>query len=89
MVHFHFSISHIVHEFATSLFPGFFRPVCFLKAHLFILWAYDPLFMPLGFNGFLYPHTNFFLPMLLGFFLLLGFPKMSINSYTRANYIIV
>ena len=31
---------------------GSFRPICFLKAHLFILWAYDPLFLPLGLNSF-------------------------------------
>ena len=48
VAHFHFSTSYTVHEFATSLFRGFFRPVCFLKAHLFILWAQDPLFLPLG-----------------------------------------
>ena len=35
-----------------SLSPGSFRLICFLKAHLFILWAYDPLFLPLGLNGF-------------------------------------
>ena len=39
------------HRFATSL-SGSFRPVCFLKAHLFILWAYDPLFLPLELNSF-------------------------------------
>ena len=32
--------------------PGSFRPVCFLNAHLFILYAYDPLFLPLEFNSF-------------------------------------
>ena len=38
--------------FAFSLFPGSFKPIYFLKAHLFISWAYDPLFLPLGLNGF-------------------------------------
>ena len=33
----HFSISRIAHGFTTSLFLGFFRPICFFKAHLFIL----------------------------------------------------
>ena len=27
-------------------------PFAFLKAHLFTLWTYDPLFLPLEFNGF-------------------------------------
>ena len=35
-----------------SLSLGSFRPICFLKAHLFILWTYDPLFLPPGLNGF-------------------------------------
>ena len=51
-VHSHFSISHTTHVFATSLSPGFFRPIYFLKAHLFISWACDPLFLPLRLNGF-------------------------------------
>ena len=35
-----------------SLFPGSFEPTCFLKAHLLISWTCDPLFLPLGLNGF-------------------------------------
>ena len=27
-------------------------PVAFLKTYLFTLWAYDPLFLPFGLNGF-------------------------------------
>ena len=50
-VHSHFSISHTAHGFANSLFSSSFRPICFLKAHLFISWARDPLFLPLGLNG--------------------------------------
>ena len=46
------STSYTAHEFATSLFLGSFRPVCFLKAHLFISWACDPLFLSLELNGF-------------------------------------
>ena len=45
-------LHHTAHGFATSLSPGFFRPICFLKAHLFILWACDPIFLPFGLNGF-------------------------------------
>ena len=47
--------------FAISLFSGSFQPICFLKAHLFISWTCDPLFMPLGLNGFCsLSFTNFF-----------------------------
>ena len=35
-----------------SLFPDSFEPIYFLKAHLLILWTCDPLFLPLGLNGF-------------------------------------
>ena len=35
-----------------SLFPGSFELICFLKAHLLISWTCDPLFLPLGLNGF-------------------------------------
>ena len=52
VAHFHFSTSHTVHGFAFPLFPTPFRPVYFLEAHLFISWACNPLFLPLGFNGF-------------------------------------
>ena len=52
MVHSYFFISYIVHGYAISLFPSFFKPIYLLKAHLFISWAYDPLFLPLGPNGF-------------------------------------
>ena len=49
-----FSLFYITYcpWFATSLSPGSFRPICFLNAHLFILMAHDPLFLPLEFNGF-------------------------------------
>ena len=52
VAHSHFSTSHTAHGFAISLFPGSFRPICFLKTHLFISWVYNPLFLLLGFNGF-------------------------------------
>ena len=35
-----------------SLFPSSFEPICFLKAHLLISLTCDPLFLPLGLNGF-------------------------------------
>ena len=35
-----------------SLFSDSFEPIFFLKAHLLISWTYDPLFLPLGLNGF-------------------------------------
>ena len=35
-----------------SLFSGSFEPTCFLKTHLLISWTCDPLFLPLGLNGF-------------------------------------
>ena len=49
-----FSLFHIIYcpWFAFSLFLGFFKPIYLLKAHLFISWACDPLFLPLGLNGF-------------------------------------
>ena len=49
-----FSLFHIIYYplFTFSLFLGSFKPIYLLKAHLFISWAYDPLFLPLGFNGF-------------------------------------
>ena len=38
----------------TSLFSGSFKHICFLKTHLLISWTCDPLFLPLGLNGFLF-----------------------------------
>ena len=52
VAHSHFSLLYAAHEYAISLFPGFFKPICLFKAHLFISWACDPLFLPLGPNGF-------------------------------------
>ena len=52
VAHSHFSTSHTAHGFASSLFPGSFRLVYFLKAHLFTSWACNPLFLPLGLNDF-------------------------------------
>ena len=47
--------------FTISLFLVSFEPICFLKAHLLISWTCDPLFLPLGLNGFCsLSFTNFF-----------------------------
>ena len=72
-----FSLFHIIYcsWFAFSLFPGSFKPIYLLKAHLFILWACDPLFLLVGLNGFSIYLSNSFLSMLLGFFFPLGLPK--------------
>ena len=49
-----FSLFHIIYYpwLASSLFPGSFKPIYLLKARLFISWACNPLFLPLGLNGF-------------------------------------
>ena len=65
-----------------SLFLSSFKPICFLKTHLLISWTYDPLFLPLGLNGFCpLSFANFF--MLLGWasFLTFGFHKKDPQQY--------
>ena len=49
-----FSLFHIIYWPGPtfSLFPGSFKPIYLLKAHLFISWACDLLFLLLGLNGF-------------------------------------
>ena len=49
-----FLLFHIIYcpWFAFSLFPSFFKPIYLFKTHLFISWAYGPLFLPLGLNEF-------------------------------------
>ena len=79
MSHSHFSISYTFHGYVIFLFLGFFKPIYLLKAYLFISWACDPLFLPLGSNGF-----TTCLPTLCclcgwAFFFLLGFSKMALN----------
>ena len=50
------------------LFPCSFKLICFLKAHLLISWICDPLFLPLGLNGFLFSVSCQFLSVAeLGF----------------------
>ena len=72
-----FSLFHIIYcpWFAFSFFPGSFKPIYLLKAHLFISWTCDPLFLPLGLNGFSIYLPNSFLSVLLGFSFPLGLPK--------------
>ena len=52
VAHSHFFTSYTAHGLLISLFPDSFKPIYPLKAHLFILWVCDPLFLPLGLNGF-------------------------------------
>ena len=72
-----FSLFHIIYcpWFAFSFFPGSFKPIYLLKAHLFISWTCDPLFLPLGLNGFSIYLPNSFLSVLLGFSFPRGLPK--------------
>ena len=59
-----------------SFFPGFFEPACLLKTHVYICWASDPLFLPLGPDGlFCYLFCQFFMVLIIGLFCLLGFHK--------------
>ena len=58
-----FSKSYTVYGYAISLFPGLFKPIYLLKAHLFISWTCDLSFLPLGPDGF----VICLLPLLLGF----------------------
>ena len=76
----HFFISYTAHGYAIFLFPSSFKPTCLFKAHLFISWACDLLFLLLGPNGF-----AICLPILCclcywAFFFLLGFSKMTLNN---------
>ena len=52
VTHSHFSTSYTTHGFLFSLFPGSFKLIYPFKAHLFILWACDPLFLQFRLNGF-------------------------------------
>ena len=72
-----FSLFHIIYcpWFAFSFFLGSFNSIYLLKTHLFISWICDPLFLPLGLNGFSIYLPNSFLSVLLGFSFPLGLPK--------------
>ena len=73
VAHSHFSISYTAHGYAISLFPGFFKPIYLLKAHLFISWVCDPLFLLVGPNGFTTCLPTLCCPCGWAFFFLLGF----------------
>ena len=73
VAHSRFSISYTIHEYAISLFLGSFKPTCLFKAHLFISWACDPLFLSLGPNGFSIGLPILCCPCRWAFFFLLGF----------------
>ena len=83
VAHSHFSMSYTAHRYAISLFPGFFKPIYLLKAHLFISWACDPLFLPLWPNGFTTCLPTLCCPYGWPFFFLLGFSKMTLNNPQR------
>ena len=73
-----------------SLFPGSFEPICFLNAHLLISWTCDPLFMPLGFNGFCsLSLAKFFVLLSWASFLTFGFHKKgpSTESNGQGHYL--
>ena len=80
MSHSHFSISYTAHEYAISLFLGFFKPIYLLKTQLFISWACDLLFLPFGPNGFITYLPTLCYPCGRAFFFLLGFSKMTLNN---------
>ena len=69
VAHSHFSISYTAHGYAISLFLSSFKPTCLFKAHLFISWLCDPLFLPLWPNGFAICLPTPLLPLFLGFLL--------------------
>ena len=81
MVHSHFSISYTTHGYAISLFSGFLKPDYLLKAHLFIAWDCDPLFLPLEPNGFATCLPTLCCPCCWAFFFPLGFSKMTLNTH--------
>ena len=85
MTLYHFSTSSTAHGYAISLFPGFFKPTCLFKTHLFISWAYDPLFLPHGPNGFAIC-LPIFTTLVVGlFFFLLGFSRITLNTDDKCN----
>ena len=81
MAYSHFSLSYAAHGYAISLFSGFFKLIYFFKTHLFISWVCNPLFLPLGPNGFAICLPTLCCPCCWAFFFLLGFSKMTLNIY--------
>ena len=81
VAHSHFSISYTAHRYTIFLFTSFFKPIYLFKTHLFISWACDALFLPLGSNGFTTCLPTLCCPCGWAFFFLLRFSKMTFNSY--------
>ena len=72
----HFSTSYCP-WLTISLFLGCFEPLFHFEAHLLILWACDPLFLPLRLNGFSIRLPILFCPCCCcwAFFFLFWLPK--------------
>ena len=78
-------LHHILSMSLLLLSPGSFRPVCFLKAHLFIFWTYDLLFLPLEFNSFsIHSLTLFYL-----YYWASSFSRASQNKHQQKVYLIL
>ena len=77
-----FSLFHIIYYpwFAFSFFPGSFKLIYLLKTHLFISWACDPLFLPLGLNGFSIYLPNLFSIRVARLLLPTWASKMALNN---------
>ena len=54
---------------------GFFRSACFIRCPFIILWAFDPSFLPFGFNGFSLNLLTFFCPYCWAFSCYWALPK--------------
>ena len=78
---------HILFMVCFSFFPGSFKPIYLLKIHLFISWTYDPLFLPLGLNGFSIYLPTLSYPCCWATPSHLGF-KMAINTFMWEEWII-
>ena len=70
-----------------SLFSSSFEPICFLKTHLLISWTCDPLFLPLGLNGFFCSLSlaNFSVLLSWASFLTFGFHKKRPSTFSPLN----
>ena len=77
-----FSLFHIIYYpwFAFSFFSGSFKLIYLLKTHLFISWACDPLFLPLGLNGFSIYLPNLFSICVARLLLPTWASKMALNN---------
>ena len=78
-------------QLTISLFLGSFEPICLLKAHLLISWTCDPLFLPLGLNGFLFSVSCWLLCVAeLGFLSYVWVSqKRPLTHLTTSTYIII